>query len=123
MILVEEVEIIHNLLIERFGGAKGIRDRGQLLSAIARPYQTFDRIELYPDIESKAAAIIESIVINHPFIDGNKRIGYVLMQILLRSEKKIIKATLDEKYVFVISITEGKLKFNHILDWIKDHVD
>lgn len=75
MISVEEVESIHALLIHKFGGSSGIRDMRQLESALARPYQTFDGPELYPDAESKAAAIVESILINHPFIDGNKRTG------------------------------------------------
>lgn len=80
MISIEEVEIIHDILIDRFGGAKGIRDYGNLSSAIARPYQTFDGLELYPEPIEKAAALFESIISNHPFIDGNKRTAYVLMK-------------------------------------------
>ncbi|WP_262512383.1 type II toxin-antitoxin system death-on-curing family toxin [Adhaeribacter arboris] len=74
---------MHNLLIEEFGGAKGIRDLGALDAAINRPFATFDQQELYPNPVDKAAAIIESILINHPFLDGNKRTGYVLMRLLL----------------------------------------
>lgn len=76
MILVEEVEKLHAFLINRFGGSHGIRDRETLLSALSRPYQTFDGSDLYETIHQKAASLIESILINHPFIDGNKRTGY-----------------------------------------------
>ena len=77
MIDINEVEKIHDILLENFGGAKGIRDKGALESAINRPYQTFDGQELYPSPIDKAAAIFESIISNHPFIDGNKRTAYV----------------------------------------------
>ena len=72
MITLREVESIHEILIDKFGGSNGIRDRGILESAINRPYQTFDQIELYPLPVDKAAAIFESIISNHPFVDGNK---------------------------------------------------
>ena len=78
MISIAEVEKIHDILIEKFGGLKGIRDHGILDSAINRPYQTFDGKDLYPDPVDKAAAIFESIISNHPFVDGNKRTAYVL---------------------------------------------
>jgi death on curing protein len=73
MISIEEVEKIHDILIEKFGGAKGIRDKGSLDAAIKRPYQTFDGKDLYSSPVDKAAAIFESIISNHPFIDGNNK--------------------------------------------------
>jgi death on curing protein len=83
MIGIKEVEKIHDILIERFGGAKGIRDHGSLDAVLSRPYQTFDGLELYPHPVEKAAAIFESIISNHPFVDGNKRTAYVLMRLIL----------------------------------------
>ena len=77
MISLEQVIKIQDILIDKFGGAKGIRDLAQLESALSRPYQTFGGIELHENQFHKAAAIIQSLLINHPFIDGNKRIGYV----------------------------------------------
>ncbi|MEP1096365.1 MAG: type II toxin-antitoxin system death-on-curing family toxin, partial [Cyclobacteriaceae bacterium] len=77
MISEREALEIHSILIERFGGSEGIRDKALLLSALNRPFQTFDGNELYPTVIDKAAAILESIIKNHPFIDGNKRTGYV----------------------------------------------
>ena len=98
MINVEQAIQIHEILIERFGGTKGIRDKGLLESALLRPYHTFDRKELYPDNYQKAASLIESLLINHPFIDGNKRIGYVIMRLFLMETGIEIVASQNEKY-------------------------
>jgi len=70
MIPVKEVELLHRILIDKFGGSPGIRDNAALESAIARPLQTFDGNDLYPSVLEKAASLIESILVNHPFIDG-----------------------------------------------------
>ena len=96
MISLQEVEKIHQILILEFGGANGIRDKDFLDSALARPFQTFDGKELYPTPLDKAASLIESILINHPFVDGNKRTGYVLMRLLLLQNKLDILASQEE---------------------------
>lgn len=83
MISITEVEHLHKLLIDRFGGSHGVRDRAALESAIARPFQTFDDKDLYPTVIEKAASLIESLLINHPFIDGNKRTGYLILRLFL----------------------------------------
>jgi len=85
MISYKEVVDIHQLLIDEFGGTNGIRDKELLNSALARSLQTFDGKELYPTAIEKAACLIESILINHPFIDGNKRTGYVCKKKSLNS--------------------------------------
>ncbi len=121
MITLSEATRIHALLIAEFGGADGVRDIGLLESALARPYQTFDENELYPDAISKAAAIFESVIINHPFLDGNKRIAYVLMRLVLMDEGTDISATEDAKYDFVIDAASGKLDFESIRQWIEEH--
>jgi death-on-curing protein len=122
MMTTENAIKIHDILIERYGGAKGIRDKNLLESALSRPYQTFDRKELYNTTVEKAAALIESIITNHPFLDGNKRFGYVAMRLLLLEEGLDIEAKEDEKYIFVIAIAEGKLKYSDICDWIKKYL-
>ena len=118
MISASEVEIIHNILIDKFGGAKGIRDLGLLESALARPFATFDEIDLYNNPVEKAAAIMESIVINHPFIAGNKRTAYTLMRLILLENQLDITATQKEKYNFVIAASTGTYRFEEIKDWI-----
>jgi len=121
MIKFEDVIEIHKILIDRFGGTSGIRDINLLKSAIERPYSGFGNIELYPSIFEKAGAIIESIIKNHPFIDGNKRVGYVLMRLILIQNKYDIKASQDEKYIFVINIANGKMDIESITYWIKNN--
>lgn len=122
MISIKEVEIIHNILIDKFGGAKGIRDFGLLESALARPFATFDGTDLYPSPIEKAAAIMESIVINHPFIDGNKRTAYTFMRLILLEYKLDIVASQEEKYKFVIAASKGDYKFEEIKSWIASNL-
>jgi death-on-curing protein len=119
MISTKQVLRIHQLLIDQFGGSSGIRDIGVLESAINRPYQTFDGNDLYPQSTDKAAAILESIVKNHPFVDGNKRTGYVLMRLILLENKEDIDASQDEKYELVIKVASGTYGFDEIKDWLK----
>ena len=119
---IDQVLAIHKILIQEFGGIHGLRDNDMLESALSRPFQTFDGRELYPTIEEKAAAILESLLLNHSFIDGNKRTGYTLFRLLLLSEKKDIDYSIDERYEFVVSIASGKIKYNKILEWIKGRV-
>lgn len=121
MISQKEAEEIHKLVIEMFGGSHGIRDYNGLESALARPFQTFDNQDLYLNTLQKAASLIESILINHPFIDGNKRTGYVLLRIFLIQNGIDILASQEEKYVFIIGVASGTLKYEQILDWLQKH--
>jgi death on curing protein len=122
MITVKEVESIHDILIEKFGGGRGIRDYAILDSAINRPFQTFDQGELYPTPIEKAAAIFESIITNHPFVDGNKRTAYVLMRLMLLNYSYDIEASESEKYSFVLSAATGQSRFEEIRKWISAHL-
>ncbi len=119
MISVDEAIQIQSLLIEIFGGSKGIRNKDSLKSALIRPYQTFEQTVLYPKPEDKAAAILESIIMNHPFIDGNKRIGYVLMRITLLENEMDVDASLEEKFEFIMNIAKGEMNFEQIQNWIQ----
>ena len=122
MISIEEVLKIHEILIERFGGSPGLRDKELLESAIYRPFNTFDSSDLYPTTIDKAAAIIESIIRNHPFVDGNKRTGYTLMRLFLLYDGLDIGASEDEKFNFVIRIAEGKSSIDEIKGWIETRI-
>jgi death-on-curing protein len=95
---------------------------GALEASLARPYATFDQKELYPTSIDKAAAVFESLIINHPFVDGNKRIAYVIMRILLMADKSDIEASQDEKYAFVIAASRGELRYDEIKIWLTLHV-
>ena len=118
MISEKDALEIHVILIERFGGSDGVRDRELLDSALTRAYQAFDGKELYPTPIDKAAAMLESIVKNHPFTDGNKRTGYVLARLLLMNEQLDINPEQEHKYQFIISISIGELVFDQIRDWL-----
>ena len=119
MIELRDVLNIHNILIDKFGGSKGIRDQGSLESAINRPFATFDNQDLYPTPADKAAAILESILINHPFVDGNKRTAYVLMRLILLDNGLDVVADQDDKYKMVISASTGDIRFDEIKNWIQ----
>jgi len=122
MITVDYAIKIHNTLIDKFGGIPGLRDRNLLESALARPYQTFDQKDLYKTPAEKSSALIESLITNHPFLDGNKRFGYTAMRLLLLEEGFDIAATENEKYDFVIDIAKGTLKYPDIYSWIINHL-
>ena len=121
MIPEEDVLSIHNILIERFDGIKGIRDKASLDSALKRPYQTFEGQDLYPTLIEKVSALLESIIKNHPFNDGNKRLGYTLCRLILLNNGIDIIADEDEKYAFIIQIAENKIEYTEIVDWLKYH--
>lgn len=120
MITFELVVGIHKILIKKYGGPTGVRDEAALHSALNRPYQTFDGEELYKTSVEKAAALIESLIKNHPFIDGNKRTGYVTMRILLKKDRKDVRATEEEKYEFVINVAAGESEYDEIKQWIEE---
>mgnify|MGYP000244273602 CR=1 FL=1 len=113
---------LNKIISDASGGSYGLRDESLLLSALNRPFQTFDGKDLYPSIIDKSAALFESIIIYHPFIDGNKRMAYAFMRIILTEEGFEIEATETEKYKFVIEASEGKLDFEAIRTWILNNL-
>jgi death on curing protein len=123
MITRDEVLRLHTLSIKKYGGADGIRDNGLLESAIARPYQTFGGEFLYVTIFEKAAAITESLIINHPFVDGNKRTGFLGLFAVLNEENYFITAEEDDLYDLTIKISTGEIKFDEIVEWLKNNTE
>ena len=121
MISKEVVLKLHELSIIKYGGSNGIRDEGLMESAIFRPYQTFGAEDLYPTGLEKAAAMAESIIINHPFIDGNKRTGFLAMLVILEENQFVINESNEVIYNFVIKISTGEIKFEQIVEWLKQN--
>jgi len=121
MISVEDILVLHSRSIIDFGGSHGIRDHGLLESAIARPFQTFDGKDLYPTIFEKAAALGESLIINHPFVDGNKRTGMLAMLSLLLSFNYRLTASAEEIYSFIINISTCSMPFAKIVEWLREN--
>ena len=120
MISEADILLLHEFSILDYGGAKEIRDWNLLLSAINRPFQTFDGKELYPGPFEKAAALAESLIINHPFVDGNKRTALLAMLALLKEYGKEISANENELYNFIIQMSMGERKFEEIVIWLKN---
>ncbi len=113
----------HKTLIDTFGGSHGVRDSSGLDSALNRPFQTFDGVSLYKNEIQQAAALVESLVKNHPFFDGNKRIGYFMMRLFLRMNNRDILASQEEKYSLIINISKGILNFEEIKNWLLNHIE
>jgi len=104
---VEEVLELHDQLVERFGGSHGIRDIGMLESAVAMPQAGFGESYLHEDIFEMAAAYLFHVVMNHPFIDGNKRTGTHAALVFLADNGYAVTLSQDEKYDLVIGVCEG----------------
>ena len=121
MILLEDILKVHQFSIDRYGGGNGVRDLGGVASAIARPFQTFGGNDLYPSVFEKAAALGESLIVNHPFIDGNKRTGFLAMASFMAEEGYFLKATQEEAYNFTIQIASGIAAFDQIVIWLKEN--
>ncbi len=121
MILIDDILKLHEASIDDYGGAKGTRDIGLLESAIARPFQTFGGENLYKTPFEMAAALGESLIINHPFIDGNKRTGLLGIISLLFEYSLILKATEEEMYDLTIKISIAEIKFEELVIWLKNN--
>ena len=119
---IAEVLELHRSVIERWGGASGIRDLGILESALAQPRQSFGGQDLYPDITSKAAALCFSLVLNHPFVDGNKRIGHAAMEVFLIVNGHELRAPIDEQERIMLDLAAGNLTRDSFVEWVKQHI-
>lgn len=114
---VEEVIAVHAQLIAKFGGSLGIRDRGALESALARPQSGY-----YTDLIQEAAAIWESLSQNHPFVDGNKRVAVTTMAAFLRVNGYRLEFDDMEAFSFLVGLYEmGTLRFKELDAWLRQH--
>ena len=117
----EKVLLLHQLMAEETGGDVGVRDEALLESAIETIYSTFDGIELYPTKEKKAAKLGHALISNHAFVDGNKRIGTYIMLTFLEMNGIRIQCT-DEELVHIgLSVADGCMKYEELLQWVRDH--
>ena len=115
----EQVLFIHARLIAETGGESGIRDLGLLQSAVARPQATFDGKELYSDIYHKASALLESLINNHPFVDGNKRTGITASAMFLQINGYSLVASNQELESFVLAVVSGEQTIESIAAWLQ----
>jgi death-on-curing protein len=117
----EQVIKIHNMLISQTGGSDGIRDEGLLESALNAPFQTFDGEYIYRTIKAKAAKLGYFLVKNHPFIDGNKRIGILVMITFLEINGVEVTCTDEELITLGLGLADGTIDDEDLLNWIIDH--
>ena len=117
----EKVLLLQQLVIESSGGSAGIRDFGLLDSAIESAYQTFGGEELYPTKEEKGARLGFNLVSNHAFVDGNKRIGLLVMLSFLAINGVNIKYTDEELIHIGLSLADRKMSYEELLSWVKEH--
>ena len=116
------VLFLHRRLIEQSGGTSGILDQNTLESALAQPRMTFESKELYPSLTEKAAALCYSLINNHPFVDGNKRIGHAAMEVFLVMNGYEIEAPIDEQEEIMLKLASGKMERSDFLDWLNDNI-
>jgi death-on-curing protein len=116
-----EVLVLHDHVITGSGGSFGVRDLPALESALAQPRATFDGNELYPDIAAKAATLGFLLVSNHPFVDGNKRVGHAAMEVFLVLNGHEIDADVDEQEHIILSIASGQLSRPAFEQWLREH--
>ena len=121
-ISAEDVILIHSRVIEGSGGLDGLRDRDGLEAAVAAPMQTFDGTELYPTDIEKIARLGFGLASNHAFVDGNKRIGAMMTQLLLKWNGYDLTLRSGELADMFIAIAAGTAKEKDLLDWISKHL-
>ena len=117
----EQVVSIHSSLIKASGGTDGVRDEGLLESALESPFQTFDGHDIYPSIIQKAARIGYSLVSNHSFIDGNKRIGIHIMLVFLAINGIDISCSQEDLIKIGLSLADGTMTFEELSAWLSSH--
>lgn len=117
----KQVISLHSSLIEATGGTDGVRDMGLLESALEAPFQTFDGKDLYPALIQKAARLGHSLISNHPFIDGNKRIGIHTMLVFLAANGVEIECTQKELIDVGLSLADGTMNAEKLLIWLISH--
>ncbi len=120
--IVDEVVTLHFQITEKTGGSQGVRDWDLLASALGRPQATFGGEDLYPDIFLKAAALLQSLSSNHPFVDGNKRTALAALEYFLHLNNYELKASQREKVDFTLWVENQKPTLEQIASWIKKHI-
>ena len=118
---ISEILELHDRILASSGGARGIRDLGALESSAGQPHATFGEQELYPDLATKATALCFSLVMNHPFVDGNKRVGHAAMETFLILNGHEVDADVDEQERIILNLAAGKLSRDDFTVWLRGH--
>ena len=116
-----QILLIHDQLISETGGSSGLRDEGMLDSALNAPFQTFGGDDVYPSLQKKAARLCFGLVKNHPFVDGNKRIGAHAMLVFLALNGIELQHTQSELSDVILQLAAGEIEATDLLRWILAH--
>lgn len=119
--LAEVLDLYARVLVAG-GGSSAIRDLGALESALAQPRAMFDDVELYPTLVEKAAALGFSLIRNHPFVDGNKRIGHAALEVFLVLNGHQLDATVDDAERVILGVAAGTIGRDEFSQWIREHI-
>jgi death-on-curing protein len=119
---VGDILALHEEVVKASGGSAGVRDMGAVESAVAQPQAAFGGQELYPTLAAKAAALSFSLVKNHAFVDGNKRIGWAAMRVFLRLNGSSIATDVDEAERAVLSLAAGEMSREEWTQWVRGHL-
>lgn len=117
----QQILLLHSQLISETGGSDGLRDVGLLESAINSPFQQFGNEDLYPTIQQKASRLCFGLVNNHPFIDGNKRIGAHVMLVFLALNGIELKYTQDDLSSTILKLASNEISYQQLTKWIINH--
>ena len=119
---VEQLLRLHDKQIAKFGGSAGVRDRGGLESAASRAAMTFDGEDLYVDLAAKAAALMHSVVMNHPFVDGNKRVGAAAAELFLLLNGALLDADDSEMTDTTLAVARGEMDVEPLTIWFRQRI-
>ena len=117
-----EVLELHRRVVAEWGGSAGLRDLGALEGALAQPRQTYGGADLYPSLEEKAVALGFALIRNHPFVDGNKRVGHAALEVFLVLNGHELHATIDEAEQIVLGVAAGEIDRTEFLGWVRTHL-
>ena len=118
----DEIIELHRRIIVQSGGAEGVRDWPALESSVAQPHQTFGGEDLYRSPVAKAAALGFFLISNHPFIDGNKRVGHAALEVTLLLNGAELRASVEEQENVVLAVASGELPLQEFSKWVEAHV-
>ena len=119
---LEQIIQLHDLLVRETGGSQGVRDAGAIESAVAQPRMSFGGQELYSTLVEKAAALSFSLINNHPFVDGNKRIGLAAAVALLRANGFDLNTSADALEAAVLAVAAGTMRRDEWTQWLREHL-
>ena len=118
-----QILMLHTALIAQSGGLDGIRDEGLLDSALNAPFQTFAEQDLYPTVLEKAARLGFGLICNHPFLDGNKRIGTHVMLTFLDINQLSLSYKDEDLISAILNVAAGTMNYDELLNWLKTHLE